>query len=211
MATWMTSYAASKCVVLLRVQRYAAFCLFSSLLLDPCLYAQAHEPVHGTVQGHTYSDSRFGLSYEYPDTLETMSSLPNGMPVGTGEKQGVSEFLFSAMEKPNGIVRKGVFIVTDPKGTFGANDVPQYLRQLLVLSLGAKEPIEISPIVIRGQSFFRASVGGEAQVHFYGAQLSTLCGDHFLDFVFSGPSPEKVEELVRSLDRLRLNCPASKP
>jgi hypothetical protein len=147
----------------------------------------------------------------FPEQLETQNSLPNGIPVGTGEKQGVSEFLFSAMEKPNGQVRRGVMIITDPKGTFGVNDVPHYLRQLVLLSLGAKEPIEVSPTVIGNRGFFRADVGGDAQVHFYGAQLSTLCGDQFLTFVFSGQSPEKVEELVHSMDRLSLSCQAIKP
>jgi hypothetical protein len=151
------------------------------------------------------------MSYSFPEQLEVQSSLPNGIPVGTGEKQGVSEFLLSAMEKPNGQVRRGVMIVTDPKGTFGSQDVPHYLHQLLVLSLGAKEPIAISPTVIGGRSYFRANVGGGAQIHFYGAQLSTLCGGQYLTFVFSGPSPEKVEELVHSMDQLLLSCQATKP
>jgi hypothetical protein len=93
-------------VNLMRVRKPVKRLLFCSLAvvsLSFALVAQTQLRIHGSVDGHTYTDPRFGLRYTiFPANLESMTSLPNGIPVGTGEKQGVSEFLFSAMEKPNG-------------------------------------------------------------------------------------------------------------
>jgi hypothetical protein len=136
-----------------------------------------------------------------------MAALPGGIPVGTGEKQGVSEFLFSAMETPDGHVRRGVMITSDPIGVFGAHDASNYLRQVVKLSMGAKEPIDIQSVSIGGRSFSRANAGVGQQVRSFGAQLSTVCGDYFLTFYFSGPSQESTETLVRTLEQLSLSCP----
>jgi hypothetical protein len=135
-----------------------------------------------------------------------MTSLPNGIPVGTGEKQGVSEFLFSSMERPNGRVRRGVMITSDPIGVLGAKDASNYLRQMVKLSMGAKDRIDLRTVTIAGKSFARTDVGIGVQIRSYGAQLATICGNDFLTFYFSGPGPAKVEELVRTLDQLSLSC-----
>lgn len=182
-------------------------CCLISLSFSSILVAQAQQRVHGSVDGHTYADLRFGLRYTFPADLETMSFLPNGIRVGTGERQGGSEFLFAAMEKPNGRVRRGVMITTDPVGTFGARDVPTYLQKEMVLSLGAKEPIRVQSVTINGRRFYRTDAGIGVPIHSYGAQLSTLCSGAFLTFYFSGPTPESVEELVRTLSQMVLSCP----
>jgi hypothetical protein len=179
--------------------------------LSSILVAQTHQRGHGSVDGHTYTDPRFGLRYSFPAELENMTSLPGGIPVGTGEKSGVTEFLFSAMEKPNRSVRRGVLITTDPLGAFGAVDVPSYLRKLMVLSLGAKEPIEVQSVTIGERTFSRTNINAGVGTVSYGAQLSTLCRGEFLTFYFSGPSPEAVAGLVSTLDKLSLNCSTGNP
>ena len=183
------------------------FCNLALVLLSSVLVAQTDQRLHGSVEGHTYTDPRFGLRYTFPTDLENLTSLPNGIPVGTGEKQGVSEFLFSAVEKQNGHVRRGILITTDPLGTFGAKDVPSYLRKLMVLSLGAKEPIEVRPVTIADETFSRTNINVGTGIVSYGAQLSMLCRGEFLTFYFSGPTPEAVEALVNTLNQLSLNCP----
>jgi hypothetical protein len=189
--------------------RGVLLCSLAMLAFFPVV-AQTHQRIHGSVEGHTYTDPRFGLHYTFPSELENMTSLPNGIPVGTGEKQGVSEFLFSAMEKPNRSVRRGVLITTDPFGAFGAMDVPNYLRKLMVLSLGAKEPIEVRPVTIGDKTFSRTNINLGTGIISYGAQLSTLCRGEFVTFYFSGPTPEAVAELVSTLDKLTLDCSTAK-
>lgn len=166
----------------------------------------AQTPVHGRVEGHTYIDARFGLRYTFPSPLESQTSL-NGMPVGTGEKQGISEFLLDAMEKPNGQVRSGVFITADPAGALGAKDSKQFLALMLVTAMGFRGDARIQPVEISGRTFYRSSVGGGTQgVHFYGAQLMTSCNGRYLGFWFSASSPKKVEDLVHSMDQMELKC-----
>lgn len=188
----------------------SAFCCLSLFSASCFLVAQTPKTIHGNVVDHTYSDPRYGLRYTFPADLENMTSLPNGVPVGTGEKQGVSELMLSAMEAQNGRVRRGVMITSDPIGVFGARDASSYLRQMVKLSMGAKEPIDLRSVTIAGKSFARTDVGIGVQIRSYGAQLATICGSDFLTFYFSGPSPARVEELVRSLDQLSISCPAGK-
>jgi hypothetical protein len=163
---------------------------------------------HGVVEGNTYTDKRFGLRYTFPRSLEVQSSV-NGMSVGTGEKQGVSEFLFSALERPNGQVRSGVFITADPKGALRATDVPQFLRSMITTVMVLQDHPTIRPVTIAGRQFYRADAGGQKPVPFYGIQLATTCNAQFLAFWFSAATPEKMVDLIHSLDGLQLNCPAN--
>jgi hypothetical protein len=185
-------------------------CSLAVLAFSPVFVAQPQR-IHGSVEGHTYTDPRFGLRYTFPAELENMTSLPGGIPVGTGEKRGVSEFLFSAMERPNGSVRRGVMITTDPLGAFRATDVPSYLRKLMVLSLGAKEPIEVQSVTIGDNKFSRTNINLGKGIISYGAQLSTHCRGEFLTFYFSAPTPEAVGGLVSTLEKLTLNCSTGRP
>ena len=131
------------------------FMLSIALLLTLSDLAQGQTPPHGRIEGNTYADPRFGLRYTFPSQLDIQTSL-NGMPVGTGEKAGGgSEFLFDAMEKPNGQVRSGVLIVADEKGVIGTTDVRQYLKWILANGMGVKGEPEIKPITVAG----RTSIG----------------------------------------------------
>ncbi len=99
---------------------------------------------------------------------------------------------------------------SDPIGVFGVNDASSYLREMVKLSMGAKDPIDLRTVTITGKSFARTDVGIGTEIRSYGAQLATVCGNDFLGFYFSGPSQAAVEELVRTLDQLSLTCPAGK-
>ena len=145
------------------------------------------------------------MRYTIPTNLRVQSSL-NGMPVGTGEKQGSSEFLFDAMEDQTGSVRSGVFITTDPVGTFGAQDVPEFLREIAKQGMGAKGPVEVRDVAIAGRQFYRSDVGIGSPVHAFGAQVGTICNNHFLVFYFSAASPERVNDLVHTMSTLQLSC-----
>jgi hypothetical protein len=109
----------------------------------------AETPARGRIDGNTYIDSRFGLRYTFPDSLDVQHSV-NGMPVGTGEKNGVSEFLFSAMEKPDGQVRSGVFVVADPESAFPKADAAQYLRMMVLSVPYLQDPPDIRLVTIAG-------------------------------------------------------------
>ncbi len=157
------------------------------------------------IEGNTYIDARFGMRYTFPAHLKAQTSL-NGMPVGTGEKQGSSEFLFDAMEDPTGRVRSGVFITTDPVGSLGAKGVPEFLQVVVKQGMGAKEPVEVRDVAIAGRRFYRSNVGIGSPVHAFGAQVGTICNNHFLVFCFSAASPQLVDDLVRTMSSLQLNC-----
>lgn len=169
---------------------------------------EGQEADHGKVTGNIYADPRFGLRYTFPANLEVQSSV-NGMPVGTGQKEGTSEFLFSAMEKPSGHVRGGVFITSDRVGTGGIRDIQQFLKLMIANGMGVKQSGEFTKVTIAGRDFYQGRVNIPGAVTIYGAQLATECNDHFLAFWFSAASPGEVESLVHSLDRLGLTCSQS--
>ena len=169
-------------------------------------------PEHGSVEGGAYVDSRFGLRYTFPASLEVQTSL-NGMPVGTGQKNGSSEYLFSAMEKPTGQVRSGVFITADPVGALEVTDVEQFMRLMIGQATIFKGKVELEPVLIAGRTFYRAysggSSGGDTPVRFYGAQVGTTCDGQFLIFWFSGASRAVIDGLVHSMDSMKLTCSAN--
>jgi hypothetical protein len=160
---------------------------------------------HGKVSGNTYADGRFGLRYTFPANLDAQSSL-NGTPVGTGEKNGTSEFLFSAMEKPNGRVREGIFITSDPVGAGGIRETQQFLRLVIANGMGVKPPTEFIKVAIAGRDFYQSRVNIPGAITIYGAQLATICSGHFLVFWFSAPSPSELEAMIHSLDGMSLTC-----
>jgi hypothetical protein len=168
-------------------------------------------PAHGSVEGGAYVDSRFGLRYTFPDSLDVQTSL-NGMPVGTGQKNGDSECLFAALEKPNGQVRSGVFITADPVGALEVTDMQQFMRLMIGQSPVFKGKVELEPVLIAGRTFYRSNSGGgsvgDTPTRFYGAQVGTSCSGQFLIFWFSGASRAVIDGLVHSMDSMKLSCPA---
>jgi hypothetical protein len=185
------------------IQRLAACLFLTCVPTFSTAFSQA--PNHGKVEGNIYWDARYGMRYTFPANLKVQATL-NGMPVGTGEKQGVSEFLFDAMEDPTGRVRSGVFITSDPRGALGAKGASEYLQAMAKIAMGAKGPVEVREISLAGRRFYRSDVGIGSPVHSYGAQVGTTCNDHFLVFYFSGASAERVEDLVHSMNSLQLEC-----
>ena len=181
---------------------------FALVLLCVIGPALGQSTAHGTLEGHTYIDARFGLSYTFPSSLDIQPSV-NGMPVGTGQKQGGSEFLFAAMEKPTGQVRSGVFITADPKGALGATDVPQFLRSMIATAMNIRESQSIKPITIAGRTFYRADAGFDKPIHIYGAQLATFCNGQFLAFWFSAATPTRLGDLLHTTDDMKLRCSSS--
>jgi hypothetical protein len=194
------------------------------VLTAMCGRAQApHDPApasqvpsaHGSVEGGVYADSRFGLRYTFPASLEVQTAL-NGMPVGTGQRNGNTEYLFAALEKPTGQVRSGVFITADPVGALEVTRVEQYMRLMIGQSPIFTGKVELEPVLIAGRTFYRANSGGgsgggsgaDSPVRFYGAQVGTSCNGQFLIFWFSGASRAVVDQLVHSMDSMKLACPA---
>jgi len=167
--------------------------------------------VHGSVEGGAYVDSRFGLRYTFPASLDVQTSL-NGMAVGTGQKSGNSEYLFAALEKPTGQVRSGVFITADPVGALGVTNVEQFMRLMIGQSPIFKGKVDLEPVLIAGRTFYRANLGGgsgaDSPARFYGAQVGVSCNGQFLIFWFSGASRAVIDELVHSMDSMKLTCPA---
>jgi len=192
----------------LPVMRNHFLVLAVAFSIASCNTTSGQARTHGKVEGNTYVDSRFGLRYTFPGFLETQASL-NGMPVGTGEKVGASEFLLDAMEKPNGQIRSGVFITSDEKGALGATNARQFLILMLAQAMRVKGEPDIRSTTIAGRTFYRSDVGGGGSVHFYGAQLATDCNGHYLVFWFSAGSSEKMEGLVRSMNEMEMKCSAS--
>jgi hypothetical protein len=195
------------------------FCVaaLAAMVLFVCLRGTAQAPAgqvpagHGTVEGGEYVDGRFGLRYTFPQSLEVQTSL-NGMPVGTGQKNGESEFLFAALEKPTGQVRSGVFITADPVGSLEVTNVSQFMRLMIGQSPIFKGKVELEPVLMAGRTFYRAnsggSSGGDAPGRFYGAQVGTSCNGQFLIFWFSGASRSVIDGLVHSMDGMKLGCVA---
>jgi hypothetical protein len=177
------------------------------MLLSLSELALAQMPIHGRIEGNTYIDPRFGLRYTFPSQLEIQTALSNGMPVGTGEKSGGSEFLFGAMEKPNGQVRSGVLIIADEPKIVGTTDVRQYLKWILVNGMGQKGEPDIKSMTVAGRIFYRADAGVGTSIRSYGAQLATSCNHRFLIFVFSAASPDRIESLLHSMDGMEMKCP----
>jgi hypothetical protein len=169
-------------------------------------------PAHGSVEAGAYVDPRFGLRYIFPDSLEVQTSL-TGLPVGTGQKDGNSEYLFAALEKPTGKVRSGVFITADPVGALDITDVSQFMRLTIGRSPIFKGKVELEPVLIAGRTFYRANSGGgsggDMPARFYGAQVGTSCSGRFLIFWFSGASRAVIDQLVHSMDSMKLTCPVS--
>jgi hypothetical protein len=168
-------------------------------------------PAHGSVEGGVYIDSRFGLRYTFPASLEVQTSL-NGMPVGTGQKNGNSEILFAALERPTGQVRSGVFITADPVGALEVTDIEQFMRLMIGQSTTFKGKVELEPVLIAGRTFYRSNAGGgsggDTPTRFYGAQVGTSCNGQFLIFWFSGAARAVIDLLVHSMDSMKLTCPA---
>ena len=170
---------------------------------------------HGSVEFGVYVDPRFGMRYTFPASLEVQTAL-NGIPVGTGQKNGSSEYLFAALEKPNGQVRSGVFITADPVGTLEVTNVEQYMRLMIGQSPIFKGKVELEPGLIAGRTFYRANSGGgsgggsgaSSPVRFSGAQVGTTCNGQFLIFWFSGASRSAIDRLVHSMDSMKLTCQA---
>ena len=165
-------------------------------------------PMHGSVEGGVYVDPRFGLRYTFADSLEVQTSL-NGMPVGTGQKNGDSEYLFAALEKPTGHVRSGVFITADPIGALEVTDIQHFMRLMIGQSPIFKGKVELEPVLIAGRTFYRSNSGGDTPARFYGAQVGTSCNGQFLLFWFSGASRDVIDGLVHSMDNMKLTCPAN--
>jgi hypothetical protein len=147
------------------------------------------------------------MRYTLPESLEVQASL-NGMPVGTGQKNGDSEYLFVALEKPTGQVRRGVFITADPVGALEVTDVEHFMRLMIGQSPIFKGKVELEPVLIAGRTFYRSNSGGDTPARFYGAQVGTSCNGQFLIFWFSGASRSVIDQLVHSMDSLKLACPA---
>ncbi len=168
-------------------------------------------PAHGSVEGGAYVDPRFGLRYTFPAGLEVQTAL-NGMPVGNGQKEGNSEYLFAALEKPNGQVRSGVFITADPVGALEVTDISQFMRLMIGQSPIFRGKVDLEPVLIAGRTFYRSNLGGDsggdAPTRFYGAQLGTPCSGQFLIFWFSGASRAAIDQLVHSMDSMKLACTA---
>ena len=162
---------------------------------------------HGSVEFGVYVDPRFGMRYTLPESLEVQASL-NGMPVGTGQKNGDSEYLFVALEKPTGQVRRGVFITADPVGALEVTDVEHFMRLMIGQSPIFKGKVELEPVLIAGRTFYRSNSGGDTPARFYGAQVGPSCNGQFLIFWFSGASRSVIDQLVHSMDSLKLACPA---
>jgi hypothetical protein len=131
------------------------------------------------------------------------------MPVGTGEKIGLTEFLFDAMEKPNGQVRSGVLIIADDKGIPGVSDVRQYLKWILANSLGVTGEPDMKSVTIAGRSFYRSDASVGTTIRSYGGQLATSCNGHYVIFVFSAASPARIENLIHSMDEMEMKCSAN--
>jgi hypothetical protein len=201
---------------LLNLRRLAGIGLAATCLLA-CLHgyalgqagkAEAVPAAHGSVEGGAYIDARFGLRYTFPAALEVQSSL-NGAPVGTGQKSGDSEYLFAALEKPTGQVRSGVFITADPVGSLEVTDTQHYMRLMIGQSPIFKGKVELEPVLIAGRTFYRSNSGGDTPVRFWGAQVGTSCNGQFLIFWFSGASRAVIDQLVHSMDSMKLSCPAN--
>ena len=192
-----------------QTRKCTCLCFFFASLLPLCGLSQGQAPIHGRIEGNTYIDPRFGLRYTFPSQLEIQSSLPNGMPVGTGEKIGLTEFLFDAMEKPNGQVRSGVLIIADDKGIPGVSDVRQYLKWILANSLGVTGEPDMKSVTIAGRSFYRSDAGVGTTIRSYGGQLATSCNGHYVIFVFSAASPARIENLIHSMDEMEMKCSAN--
>jgi len=177
---------------------------------SPTQTAQASS-AHGSVEGGVYVDPRFGLRYTFPPSLEVQTSL-NGSPVGTGQKNGNTEYLFAALEKPTGQVRSGVFITADPAGALEVTSVEQYMRLMIGQSPVFKGKVELEPVLIAGRTFYRAysggGSGGDTPTRFYGAQVGTSCNGQFIIFWFSGASRAVIDQLVHSVDSMKLSCQA---
>jgi hypothetical protein len=200
-------------VIKLPNRRNLSVAVLAAISLLVCLRAYAQAPAghgpsaHGSVEGGAYIDPRFGMHYTFPASLEVQTSL-NGMPVGTGQKNGDSEYLFAALEKPTGQVRSGVFITADPVGTLEVTNVEQFMRLMIGQSPMFKGKVELEPLLIAGRTFYRANSGGGSASHFYGAQVGTSCNGQFLIFWFSGASRGVIDQLVHSMDSMKLTCAA---
>jgi hypothetical protein len=203
-------------------RRNVAIAALAAIALLVCLSGTAQAPsgqgpaaqvpsARGSVEGAVYVDPRFGLRYTFPASLEVQTSL-NGMPVGTGQRNGNTEYLFAALEKPTGQVRSGVFITADPVGVLEVTNVEQYMRLMIGQSPMFKGKVELQPVLIAGRTFYRAysggSSGGDTPTRFYGAQVGTSCNGQFIIFWFSGPSRAVIDQLVQSMDSMKLTCPA---
>jgi hypothetical protein len=109
-------------------------------------------------------------------------------------------------------VRSGVFITADPVGALGVNSVEQFMRLMIGQSPIFKGKVELEPVLIAGRTFYRANSGGgsggDTPVRFYGAQVGTSCNGQFLIFWFSGASRAVIDQLVHSMDGMKLTCPA---
>ena len=182
-----------------------------------CLRGEAQAPasqapaVHGSVEGGVYVDPHFGLRYAFPASLEVQTAL-GGTPVGSGQKSGDSEYLFAALEKPTGQVRSGVFITADPVGELEVTDIQHFMRLMIGQSPVFKGKVELERVLIAGRTFYRANSGGgsggDTPARFYGAQVGTSCSGQFLIFWFSGASSAVVNQLVHSMDSMKLACKA---
>ena len=168
------------------------------------LVAQAH----GHVDGNTYADERFGIVYTFPTYLKSQTSM-NGVPVGTGTKVGVSEYLFAAMEDPTGQVRRGVFVTSDPIGVFGVHTIPDYLKAMVSASSMKLDFTGILRTNFSGCTFYVAHASPNGPVKIYGAQASTISHGHFVTFWLSGPSAEDVSTLLALLNNAKINCAAN--
>jgi hypothetical protein len=198
-------------------RRVVAIEMLAAIGLVACLRGLAQAPAaqvptaRGSVVGEVYVDPRFGLRYAFPALLEVQTAL-NGMAVGTGQKNGDTEYLFAALEKPTGQVRSGVFITADPVGALEVTNVEQFMRLMIGQSPIFKGKVEIQPVLIAGRTFYRANSGGgssgDTPTRFYGAQVGTSCNGQFLIFWFSGASPAVIDQLVHSMDSMKLTCPA---
>lgn len=164
-------------------------------------------PVHGSVENGAYIDPRFGLQYSYPDSLDVLSSL-NGMPVGTGQKNGDTEYLFAALGRPGDQARRGVFITSVPVGELGLMDVSQFMRLTIGQSPIFQGKVVLEPVLIANRTFYRSNSGGDSPARFYGAQLGTSCSGQFLVFWFSAASAAAIDRLVHSMDGMKLTCPS---
>ena len=185
--------------------------------LQACLRSVSQAPTaqvptaHGSVEGRVYVDPHYGLRYTFPASLEPQTSL-NGMAVGTGQKVGNTEYLFAALEKPAGQVRSGVFITADALGALEVTNIEHFMRLMIGQSSIFKVKVEIQPVLIAGRTFYRANSGGgsggDSPARFYGAQVGTSCNGQFLIFWFSGASRAVIDQLVHSMDSMKLTCPA---
>jgi hypothetical protein len=166
---------------------------------------------HGHSAEHTYVDERFGMSYPIPDYLEPQTTLVNGVVIGDGVRHGDTEFLFSALDKPVGGVRSGLIIVANYPDKSHPMNVGQFMEQKLKTEFGPQATPNIRIFTVLGRPFAASDLTIKSPVSIFITNLTTECNGMFLTFTLSANTPEKLAQILKSVDAIKLNCKAEKP